>query len=661
MQPARAPEPISEEPPSKAVLWTVRIVLALILLVLILFLRETDRPWKKGLESLSEAARPGTKHFIVSGLYWAALGNAIVTGVLLLTMPLWLRVRKRAESKADRPARQAVLRFWIPVALAIVCGAIMGLPRLSLSLWGDEEHTLRTYIMGRFERNDAGEIVEKPNHWQRSLWAYINPNNHILNTVLARLSLGIWRSTWDGQGLPFNETALRLPGFLAALAGIAMLAYLLRSLGFTRAGIVAAWLCALHPWYLRYATECRGYAYMLLLLPASLLCLLLLWKDPQWRWGLLLGLCEFLLLYAYPGALYAVILANAAFLAALLMRGGKPDPSWAMRVMPVARRWLVGSLAGAMVFLQLYAPCIPQLLRYLKARAGVEQPTMGWPWVQDFLSLVLTGTRWSFSQPENSIVVTMADLLQRQGWLWVVLGLAAVAAVLGFVRFIRVGQFATYLAIALAASIAVTFWVAKWGGNFLYYWYLIFALPIVIMFMALGIDQFGGWFVRRGWKSTGLAAPTVFLVAYAVLTSPQRHVLRVYPVEAQRESVLRTRPTLTLKREDVDSVLTFGMARGGSQMMTVPSYDPGAYYVDDAESLRELMLKADAENKPLFANIAMPALARIAYPEVMNILDNPSVFQLVKFFDGLEDNVTRYIYQYNRGSVQAYERHQPTP
>ncbi len=660
MQPARASESIVEERPSKAALWTVRIVLALILLGLILFLRETDRPWKKGLESLSETARPGTKHFIVSGLYWAALGNAIVTGVLLMTTPWWLRVRKREEKKPERPSRQAVWGFWIPVVLAMVCGAILGLPRLSLSLWGDEEHTLRTYIMGRFERNDAGEIIEKRNDWQRSLWGYVNPNNHILNTVLARLSLGVWRSTWDGEGLPFSETALRLPGFLAALAGIAMLACLLRTLGFTRAGVVAAWLCALHPWYLRYATECRGYAYMLLLLPAALLCLVRLWKDPRWHWGLLLGLCEFLLLYAYPGALYVVVLSNGAFLAALLLRCGKSGSGWWMGLIPSARRWLVGSVAGAMIFLQLYAPCIPQLLRYI-ASDRTEGRTMDWNWVRDFCSLSLTGTLWSFSQPENSIVVTMTDLLQRQGWLWGVVGLAAAGVALGFLRLIRAGWFAGALAVALVTSIALTFSIAKWGGNYLYYWYLIFALPVVIMFMALGIEQFGGWFVRRDWKFTGLALPAVFLAAYAVLTSPQRHVLRAYPVEAQRESVLRTRPTLTLKREDVDSVLTFGIARGGSQMMTVPSYDPGAYYVDNAESLRELMLKADAEDKPLFANIAMPALARIAYPDVMNILDDPSVFQLVKFFDGLEDNVTRYIYQYNRGSVQAYERHRPIP
>ncbi len=660
MESGCASKPIAEEIPSKAVVWTVRIILALILLGLIYFLRETDRPWKKGLESLSETARPGTKHFIVSGLYWAALGNAIVTGVLLLTTPWWLRVRTREECDGAPRSRQAVLGFWIPVGMAVLCGVIMGLPRLSLSLYGDEEQSLRTYIMGRFERNDFGEIIEKPNDLQRSLWGYINPNNHILNTVLARFSLGIWRSTWDGEGLPFSETALRLPGFLASLAGIAMLACLLRALGFTRAGVVAAWLCALHPWYLRYATECRGYAYMFLLLPASLFFLVLLWNDPRWQWGLLLGLCEFLLLYAYPGALYVVAFANTAFLVALLMRAGKPGPEWVVHVMPATRRWLMGTVAGAMIFLQLYAPCIPQLLRYM-ARTQNDGREMGWSWLQEFFSLSLTGTRWTFSQPENSIVVTMKDLLERQAWLWAVLAFTVVALVLGFIRIFRAGRLAMMLAIALVASVVSTFLVAKCVGNFLYYWYLIFSLPIAILFMALGIEQIGGWFVRRSWKFTGLALPAVFLAAYAVLTSPQRHALRSYPIEAQRESVLRTRPTLSLKREDVDSVITFGMAKGGGQMMTVPSYDPGAYYVENAESLRELMLKADAENKPLFANIAMPALARKAYPDVMNILDNPSVFQLIKFFDGLEDNVTRYVYQYNRGSVQAYERHVPEP
>jgi hypothetical protein len=131
-------------------------------------------------------------------------------------------------------------------------------------------------------------------------------------------------------------------------------------------------------------------------------------------------------------------------------------------------------------------------------------------------------------------------------------------------------------------------------------------------------------------------------------------VLRTEPVEAQRESVLHTRKTLSIKRDHIDATLTFGLAQGGKQFMTVPSYDPGAHDVSTADDLRKLMLEADTRNVPLFGNIAQPELARQNdYKDVMKLLDNATLFTLVKSFPGLESQTTRYIYQYNPGSAHA--------
>jgi hypothetical protein len=397
---------------------------------------------------------------------------------------------------------------------------------------------------------------------------------------------------------------------------------------------------------------------MLLLLPCALLCLVLLWKRPGWRAALGLGLSEFLLLYAYPGAFYVLVFANLAFLSAVALRAWRGiETPW-----PAARRWLIGSLAGAMCFLQLYAPCIPQLQLYMKsdrAQAG----EMDLAWLKDFGGLGLAGTRWSFPDPANSVVVTLTDILERRHFLWAVLAIFAFALVVGLIRLARAGGLATGYALAFATSILFTFIHATLINNFLYHWYLIFALPLLIVFMALGIEQFGGWFIRRSWRPTGYVAPALLIVLYAILTSPQRHVLRTKPVEPQRESVLETRPELGLTHAVTDPILTFGFAMGGSHLMTVPSYDPAASYVSSEADLRELMIRADAEQKPLFANIAMPALARLAYSEPMSILDDQNVFSLVNIFYGLEDNVTRYIYRYNPGSIQAHEAptHVPLP
>jgi hypothetical protein len=52
----------------------------------------------------------------------------------------------------------------------------------------------------------------------------------------------------------FDEFALRAPAWLAAIASVVLVG-LLRDLGFPRAGPVAAFLLALHPWHVRYGAD----------------------------------------------------------------------------------------------------------------------------------------------------------------------------------------------------------------------------------------------------------------------------------------------------------------------------------------------------------------------------------------------------------------------
>ncbi len=656
--PSDAPKWNAEEKPGRVATWIVRGLLAAFLICVILFLREADRPWKKGVESLEEDRRVAVKHYIISGLWYGGLFNAIAAGTLLLTSPLWLRKdppqpRRSREGKMElNPGSPNGWLFWAPVLAAVGVAAWMGVPRLSLSLWGDEEHTLRSYIHGRYEKTDQGEFVFDGNDWSRTLWAYTNPNNHILNTVLARLSLGIWKSGWDGEGLPFSEEAIRLPGFVAALGGIIVMALLLRSLGWARAGIVAAWLCALHPWFLRYATEARGYAHMLLLLPAALFFLVRLWKQPSWVGAIGLGICEFLLLWAYPGAFYALVFCNLAFLGALTWRGiRRAEAPW-----PALRRWAVGSTLGAMAFIWLFAPCLPQLIVYMqgeRAQAGV----MNLVWAKDYAGLLLTGVRWDYPDPTNPVVVTLKRIAEARPWFGIVQFAAAAALTLGFVRMVIRGGLATGYALAFIASGTFTIWHAVAVNNYLYHWYMIFSLPFALLFMALGIEVAGRLFdTREGRARLGSAmVPALALAYFAAATSPQRTLLRTLPVEQQRESVLKTRPALGFSEESTEAAITVAFARGGSQFMTVPSYDLASDYVHTAEGLREAMARAEKMQKPLYVNMAMPGLGKLIYPEIMELLQDPDVFTLLPPLFGQEDNTTRYVYRYNATAERTTE------
>ncbi len=52
---------------------------------------------------------------------------------------------------------------------------------------------------------------------------------------------------------------MRVPTLLVGMLSVAAVAWLLLECGFPLAGAIAAFLLALHPWHLRYATEARGY------------------------------------------------------------------------------------------------------------------------------------------------------------------------------------------------------------------------------------------------------------------------------------------------------------------------------------------------------------------------------------------------------------------
>src|SRR3546814_7784434 len=69
---------------------------------------------------------------------------------------------------------------------------------------------------------------------------------------------------------------------------------------FPSAGVVAAFLSALHPWHIRYASEARAYAFVLCLIPLVIYFFLRALEKGLWRWWAAFGTAEFFLMYSYP-------------------------------------------------------------------------------------------------------------------------------------------------------------------------------------------------------------------------------------------------------------------------------------------------------------------------------------------------------------------------
>ena len=78
---------------------------------------------------------------------------------------------------------------------------------------------------------------------------YTAPNNHILNTILIKLSTTVW------GGHPF---VIRLPALIFGISSIPLIYLICRNLG--SKGYIAALILAVHPYLILFSTNARGYS-----------------------------------------------------------------------------------------------------------------------------------------------------------------------------------------------------------------------------------------------------------------------------------------------------------------------------------------------------------------------------------------------------------------
>ena len=139
----------------------------------------------------------------------------------------------------------------------MVTCAIVSFPRLDQSLWEDEEYSVRRCIVGEHRLKDDGTVERKYLPWRNTLWNYSSTTNHILQSVLARLSHSIWRGIVRPSGLQLSEAAVRLPSYLSGILVVGVIGLLMARFGLAWEGVLAAWLIAIHhyPAALRLRSE----------------------------------------------------------------------------------------------------------------------------------------------------------------------------------------------------------------------------------------------------------------------------------------------------------------------------------------------------------------------------------------------------------------------
>jgi hypothetical protein len=601
------------------------VVIAILLLV-------EDKPW----DILAKFGPPKKiKHFVAVSAWWAGAANALLLLLLGATSRWWFRPAAPPES-AWLPAPATPKWFWPLVLVAMTLTAWCGLQRISFSVWDDEEKSVRHYMVGEYRQNESGGLKYQKADWEDAFWNYRVPTNHHLQTILSKASHSVWKKFAPASAPHFLEPVLRWHLLVAAMASVGVLALLLKRLGLSRAAVVAAFLLALHPWHIRYAVELRGYIYTMLFGPLMLLCLLNAIESGRWRWWLAFAFSEFALLYAYPGTLFMLVAANACGLVALWFRHTEAE-----RFL-YAPRMLIASILAGMVWLQLMAPNIPQLVEYLKTDRA--HGILNARWHMNAAAHFVTGLPWNNSDnptlgyPELQWISGNSSAMT-----FLLFGVAGLLLALGLIRFLT-WKPAGWLVIAVFLVPALLVYLsARKNENYLYEWYLIFALPGLCACVALAADTLAAPLRRFPF------AAAIFLAAlvggYAVFSQPARLWLLTHPLQPIKDVVLLIRPSLDPDDPRQKDILT------ASLNVHLESYDGHAVAVNDIAHLAQLARQADAEDKAFFIVTGNDLAFSFEKPELRKLLHDTRYFELFERIRGFDPTLTQTIWLYRPNSL----------
>lgn len=570
--------------------------------------------------------------------WWAGLINLAALLVLASTTRWW-------SQALPAPLRGTTLRglprgFWLCVGGAMAACAIVGYPRLNQSLWEDEEYSVRRCIVGGHRVEEDGTVTPKYFPWRNTLWNYSSTANHILQSVLARASHSVWRTLAQPDGLRLSEAAIRAPSYLAGILVVGLIALLMARVGLAWEGALAAWLIAIHPWHLRFATEARGYALVAFFILLGCLFAFYALETGRWRWWIALGLANFALLYTWPPTLFTVLLVSVWVVARLLTED---------RLAPVRKillqRWLVASTLGGMAFLQLFLPCVPGLLNYVRSVRDFDGHLF---WLKNVGALLLTGSLWTRSgQLVTPYMEYMPIADAHPGPFYFAVGLAVLLLALGSFRLWFIEPRGRWIIVLLILPGLLTYGYALLQRKMLMEWYVGFMLQGVAALVAAGAV----WIFSplRRFSFSGWASPLaaiILLAAFAVLSNPAREFLLKKGAERYRESVLATRPTLDPNAPENLEVITAAT--------TQPPYvyDPRVRRVESIDEYVELMKEADTRGVPLYVNNGFPTALRIDFPGVFAMLEDAAVFEPVAYFTGVDVMLDRMVSRYRPGGLQ---------
>lgn len=605
-------------------------------------------PWRV----LAEAG--GMENFVLAQTvyfwtWWGGLASALIAAGLFVLAPWWAKAP--APEVGDAKPRPAPRWFWpLTLGAVLACGAIAG-PTLTHSLWDDENESLSYYSLGRYLREgDEGKLRFKNFPWRRTVFGYDTPNNHVFHNVLSRASNSLWRSVAQPRGLQFNHIAIRLPAFLAALAGVAALALLLKQFGYPAGGVAAAWFFALNPWLTEHAAVARGYTLVMLLVVLAALSWRRALLQGSWLWWFAFAVAQFLSMWTYPGSIFLFAPLN---LAALLLIWRRPAPLAGPARTQLSRWFCANSLVAAGL-LPLLLPLLPQMKKYIAKLAEIPHD-IGAAWLRDVFWFFSAGAPWvrgSSSADWKYLDVQLIASSLGPVALWTLGAVVVLPVLAGIWRLARGGWIGFALAACTIGAPCLQFFYARGQRIFIWEWYVIFALPFVAMFWGLGAAWLAGLLGRIPPRLPWMAplAGTALVLLYAFTTHPVRAWKSTHAKTPHRESTQLTRANASdYKSAENKRILTFSIANPST------AYDPNLIVLRNPAELVLLCRQADRENRPLYGNLGHMHVMRDKHPRELALLQDRKLFGSSTKIGGADAGWDRFVYIYTPGSASAYD------
>lgn len=597
------------------------------------FLVNTASSWPASLSNLEPDAS-GSDRFnahIQTGLWRATLLTVSVLLGGVVTAKWWLRpqpvIPPRWLERASSPSLVSQKFLVFALLAAVILGASLRLPRMDVGVYFDEMHSLRHYSVGRHDQKGNHVLKFRKAKWKDTLWLDRESNNHVMYSIVSRLSLDLWKTLGLRQEGRYSEVAARLPSLIAGLTTIFLVGWLLYRLGFPTAGILAAFILALHPWHLRYSAEARGYAMCLFFSTLMILFLVRALRSGRWRDWMGYAFCQFATLYCYAGSAYIPLAVNAAALTGLgflaFRKSSYPAKDQALRL-------VVASVASATAIIQLMAPCLIQLAEFMQRPHHDRPPRPGW--LIDFWAYLTSGMPWTESDPTNPIhfaISTGGAALT----LFVAL-ICPLAAIAGAIRLSLGMRLGLIIALAFILPAPIGYLHSFVSGNHLHIWYLIFALPGTVILLGLGLTYFGSFLAGAFGKyrtSAAFILGTVYLALFAWLTQDQRKVYQQHAKEPLKEVIHTIYRDIDPYSPEADEVITAGV------WSDAVIYDPWILHVFRPKDFFAVMERSLDENRPFYYTYGHSRTARHDVPDAFVLIDNPKLFRPINKFWGLEE------------------------